>query len=161
MAKTHWKKLVNPDYIGAYSLEDGKDLVVKITDVKRQMVTSTGGKQEECTIAFLENQKPFIVNVTNAKTITQVVGSPYIEDWVGQSITLYQAVTKLKGEEVECLRVRAEKPITINLEEMKKFVVDYCEKDKSKRDGILSYYSLGRIDDLNNEQINVVYNRLK
>ena len=26
MSKTHWKRLINPDYIGAYSLEEGQDL---------------------------------------------------------------------------------------------------------------------------------------
>ena len=24
MAQTHWKKLANPNYLGAYSMEDGK-----------------------------------------------------------------------------------------------------------------------------------------
>ena len=27
MAKTHWKRLTNPDYLGAYALEDGKDMI--------------------------------------------------------------------------------------------------------------------------------------
>lgn len=130
--KTHWKKLVNPDYIGAYSLEEGKDLVVQIGEVKRVMVTSTGGKQEECTVAELVGQKPFIINVTNAKAITQVVGSPYIEDWKGQKISLYISTTKLKGDMVECLRVRPVAPKstlptllvsdTVNFEKVKKAV---------------------------------------
>ena len=25
MAQTHWKKLINPDYIGAYALDPGSD----------------------------------------------------------------------------------------------------------------------------------------
>ncbi len=63
--KTHWKKLENPDYIGAYSLENGKDLIVTIDSVKRELVTGQGGKKEECTIAYLKGQKPFILNRTN------------------------------------------------------------------------------------------------
>ena len=104
--KTHWKKLVNSDYIGAYSLEPGKDLDVTIESVSRQLVTSAGGKKEECTVAKLKGQKPFIINRTNAKTITQLYGTPYIEDWVGVQITLYVTTTKLAGEDVECLRIR-------------------------------------------------------
>ena len=103
--KTHWKTLVNPDYIGAYCL-NGKDLNVTIEKVVRELVTGTAGKKEECTVAYLTGQKPFIVNRTNAKSISKVVGSPYIEDWAKQTITLYPTVTKLKGEDVECLRVR-------------------------------------------------------
>jgi len=107
---THWKKLVNTDYIGAYSLQNGKDLTVTILSVGREMVTGTGGKKEECTVAKLKGQKPFIINRTNAKTISQVHGTPYIEEWAGKQITLYVATTKVAGEEVECLRVRKQKP---------------------------------------------------
>ena len=39
MAQTHWKKLINPDYIGAYALDPGKDLTVQISQVRREMVT--------------------------------------------------------------------------------------------------------------------------
>src|SRR5574343_1147781 len=120
MEKTHWKTLINPDYIGAYLL-NGKDLKVKIEKVVRELVTGTGSKKEECTVAYLTGQKPFIVNRTNAKTISKVVGSPYIEDWANQSITLYPTVTKLKGEDVECLRVRDLQPLPVLNEAHEKF----------------------------------------
>jgi hypothetical protein len=108
--KTHWKQLVNPDYLGAYSLPDGKDMKVKITKVAREMVVGVGGRSEECTVAHIESNKPLILNRTNCKTIQKIYGTPYIEEWKDKYITLYAAVTKLKGEDVECLRIRAEKP---------------------------------------------------
>ena len=90
MAQTHWKKLINPDYIGAYALDPGKDLTVQISQVRREMVTGADGKKEECTVAYLKDQKPMILNVTNCKTIEKLYG-PYIEDWAGKHITLYAA----------------------------------------------------------------------
>lgn len=108
--KTHWRQLVNPDYLGSYSLPDGKDITVRITKVVREMVTSVGGKQEECTVAHIENNKPLILNVTNSRMIQKLYGTPYIEDWAGKEITLYAATTKLKGEDVECLRIRPKQP---------------------------------------------------
>ncbi len=108
MEKTHWKKLVNPDYIGAYCIE--KDTTVKIIAVNREIVKGEGGKKEECTVAKLEGMKPFILNRTNAKTITRIYNTPYIEDWVGKSITIYPTTTKVAGEVVECLRVREVMP---------------------------------------------------
>ncbi len=113
---THWKKLVNPDYLGAYSLDGLAELNVEIDRVVREMVTGTGGKKEECTVAHLKNQKPFIINRTNGKTITKVLKSPYVEEWVGKSITLYATTTKVAGEEVECLRVRPVAPVVKNEE---------------------------------------------
>ena len=111
---THWKKLINPDYLGAYSLDGLTELNVTIEKVVREMVTGTGGKKEECTVAYLKNQKPFIINRTNGKTITKVLKSPYVEEWCGKSITLYATTTKVAGEEVECLRVRPVKPVEVD-----------------------------------------------
>jgi len=108
--KTHWKQLTNPNYIGAYSLIDGKDMKVTIEKVIREQVTGDGGRKEECTVAYLKGQKPFIINKTNAKMISKIYGTPYIEDWVNKEITLYITTASLKGETVECLRIRPEKP---------------------------------------------------
>lgn len=105
-AKTHWKLLSNPDYIGAYWLPPGEDVTVTIDYVVREMITGTGGKKEECTVAHLKHDvKPFILNATNSKTIAKLYG-PYIEDWAGKQITLFASTAKLAGETVECLRVR-------------------------------------------------------
>ena len=125
---THWKQLINLDYIGAYSLEKGKDLTVTIKMVVREIVTGAGGKKEQCTVAHLEGQKPLILNRTNQKMITRIYGTPYIEEWVGKKITLYASTTKLAGDMVECLRIREIKPAlpeldpldTVNFEKVKK-----------------------------------------
>uniref|UniRef100_A0A6M3MHR8 Uncharacterized protein n=1 Tax=viral metagenome TaxID=1070528 RepID=A0A6M3MHR8_9ZZZZ len=96
---------MNPDYIGAYALNEGKDLTVVIAHVAREIITGTGGKKEECTVAHLKNQKPFILNSTNQKSIAKLYG-PFIEDWAGKPITLFASTTKLAGDTVECLRIR-------------------------------------------------------
>ena len=106
MSKTHWKKLMNPEYIGAYWLPEGEDVTVTIDFVIREMITSTGGKKEECTVAHLKNGvKPFIMNATNSKTIAKLYGN-FIEDWAGKKITLFASTTRLAGDTVECLRIR-------------------------------------------------------
>jgi len=105
MEKTHWKKLINLNYIGAYSLNN-KDLKVVITNVKKEVVIGDGGKKEECIIAYLKDQKPMVLNRTNCKTIAKIYGTPLIEDWIGKEITIYPTTTKVAGEIVECLRIR-------------------------------------------------------
>jgi hypothetical protein len=105
MEKTHWKRLINPDYLGAYSLPEGQDMTVVIQSVSKEMVTGTGGKKDECTVAKLQGNKPMILNNTNCKTIAKLYGA-YIEDWAGKPITLFASTTKLAGDTVECLRIR-------------------------------------------------------
>lgn len=103
--KTHWKILQNPDFIGAYWLPPGEDVTVTIDYVVREVITGTGGKKEECTVAHLQGVKPFILNATNCKTIAKLYGN-YIEDWAGKQITLFATTTKMGGDTVECLRIR-------------------------------------------------------
>ena len=114
MSKTHWKSTTNPNYLGAYSLPDGKDIVVVIDYVKKETVVGVNGKKEEETVAHLKNGvKPFILNKTNMKTITKVCGSPYIEDWTGIAIQIYfDPTVKFGKETLGGLRVRPFKPET-------------------------------------------------
>lgn len=103
--KTHWKVLINPEYLGAYSLPNGEDATVTIDYVQTEEITGSQGKKEHCTVAHLVNQKPMILNVTNSKSIAKLYG-PFIEDWAGKRITLFATTTKLAGDVVECLRIR-------------------------------------------------------
>lgn len=125
MTKTHYKRLMDPDYIGAYALNENEDLTVVIDVVRRERITGTGGKQEECTVARLRGQKPFILNSTNQKSIARLYG-PFIEDWAGKPITLFASTTKLAGETVECLRIRSSvarpDPPTITDERLQKAI---------------------------------------
>jgi hypothetical protein len=103
--KTHWKRLINPDYIGAYALNPDEDLTVTIDYVQREQIVGTDGKKEDATVAHLKGHKPLILNVTNSKSIAKLYG-PYIEEWAGKQITLYASMTKAFGDVVECLRIR-------------------------------------------------------
>src|SRR3990167_8334266 len=111
--KTHWKKLTNPDYIGAYSLyANGKrtELTVKIKSVSLKKVKGADGKDQECMVAELEGQKPMVVNRTNAKTISRIYGTRFIEEWAGKPITLYIADIRAFGQDEEALRIKQQVP---------------------------------------------------
>lgn len=104
--KTHWKKLTNPNYLGAYSIEDGRDLVLTIKYVREEQVIGADGKKDDCVVAYFYENKPMILNATNMKTITKLFGTPYIEDWVGRKIQVGIEKVKAFGDIVEALRVR-------------------------------------------------------
>ncbi|MFA5307189.1 MAG: hypothetical protein WC365_07115 [Candidatus Babeliales bacterium] len=109
--KTHWKKLQNPDYLGSYSLDPGKDMILTIKTVKVESVTGPDNRKEDCMVmTFVENVKPMIVNATNAKTITKLYKTPFIEEWAGKKIQLYATEVKAFGDVVEALRIRQKIP---------------------------------------------------
>ena len=111
MKKTHWKKLDNPNYLGAYSLMDGetKEMTVTIQKVVIEEVKTDRGT-ESCKVAYIKSQKPMILNTTNCKIISQIYESPYIDDWADKQVTLYVAKIKAFGETLDALRIKKEIP---------------------------------------------------
>lgn len=45
MTKTHWKRMCNPDYIGAYALEPNEDKILTIKEIKQEIITGPSGKK--------------------------------------------------------------------------------------------------------------------
>jgi hypothetical protein len=114
--KTHWKKLFNPDYLGAYSFQPGEEKTLTISTVVTEIVTGPDGKKEECAvITWQEKDKPMILNATNAKTITKVLKSPHIDDWAGKRIVLGVEMVAAFGDRVEAIRVQKKQPEQIKI----------------------------------------------
>lgn len=107
---THWKKLTNPNYIGAHDFQPGQELTVTIDGVANEVVKCFDGKsikEETCIVARIKGaKKPMILNKTNCKIISRNYDTPYIEDWIGKTITIYVAKVKAFGESVEALRIK-------------------------------------------------------
>lgn len=104
--RTHWKKMTNTNYFGSWDLENGKDMIVRITEVKQEMIQNAQGREEKA-VAYLDGGlKPLILNTTNMKSIAKALGSPYIEDWSGRKIQLYAEKVAAFGEITEAVRVR-------------------------------------------------------
>lgn len=130
--KTNWKKLINPDYLGAYSLDNGNgeytDLIVTIKRIKVETVTGPEGKKENCPVAYFAESgtKPMVLNATNMKTLQKLFRSKYIEDWEGGKIQLFVAQVKAFGDVVDALRIR---PYAPKVQAQEKPVCTDCKKD--------------------------------
>ena len=105
---THWKKLTNTEYLGSYALQPGEELIVTIKDFKQDNVVGMNGSKElKTVVTFVENVKPMVLNRTNAKTITKLFGTHYMEQWKGRQIQIFvENGIKAFGEIVDGIRVR-------------------------------------------------------
>ena len=104
---THWRELDNPDYLGVYSIKDGKDIVLTIDYVRQEEVIGNDGKKKQCKVAhFVEKSKPMVINSTNAKRIQRLYKTAYIEEWKGKKIQLGLEKGKSFGEITDLLRIR-------------------------------------------------------
>ena len=110
MSETHWKKLTNPDYLGSYAFEPGEEKIVTIESVALESVMGAEGRMSECIVAHLAGEKPLILNKTNCKAITKLLGTPYIEEWAGHRIVLAVQTVRAFGEDVEAVRVKPKTP---------------------------------------------------
>lgn len=112
--KTHWKKLHDPNFLGSYSLADDAgnfiDKVVKFTSIAKSEVKCEDGKEAEKIVAQVLNDKPMVINATNAKMLTKLFNSAFIEDWLNKPVTLTVKKIKAFGELVDALRVGATLP---------------------------------------------------
>ena len=132
----HWKRLTNPDYIGAYALDEGKDQILTIKSVGKESVVGADGKREDCIVARFQERdvKPMIMNATNCKTITKLYKTPDTDDWKGRKIQIYVDHVKAFGDVVEALRIRPFVP-KVELKESKRYVCADCGAELTELDG--------------------------
>ena len=102
----HWKKTTNPNYLGSYAFEKGKDLIVKLADVKVETVQKAQGSEVKNVLYFDGDVKPLILNTTNMKAIEKATGTPYMDEWVGKKLQLYVTVVSAFGDTMDAVRVR-------------------------------------------------------
>ena len=92
------------NYIKASDLKNGQPVVV----IDRIAFEPVGQKKEMKPILYFEGkEKGLVLNKTNAKNITGLVGSAETEDWIGFSIRLYATNVEFQGDTVEAIRVKA------------------------------------------------------
>ena len=112
MAETHWKKLVDTNYLGSWDIVNGR-LVLQIAKIKQERIFNQNKNADEsCTVAYFtdERYKPMILNKTNCKTMQKLTGSPYIEKWAGFRIEIKTEKVKAFGELVDALRISKTAP---------------------------------------------------
>ena len=110
--KTHYRKVFKSDHLGCADLEEfieeKKDLIFTIKEVKQQYNTAVAGRKIDANIAyFKEPIKPMVLNSTNSKTMASITGSKFVEDWCNVEVELFiDPSAKLKGEVVGGLRIK-------------------------------------------------------
>jgi len=140
--KTHWLQNPNKNYLGHWDLPEGRDIVLTIEsaqweEVKNPIINTSEAKR---VIRFVEKVKPFICNETNSQSILRSTNTNYMEDCKGMKIKLFLSQVKVKGQSVDCLRVK---------EVPQSELVEKAISEKQHIEIVELIYSAGRtIDDI-------------
>ncbi len=112
MSKTNYRTVYKSDHLGVIDLEEiverGDKLIFTIKEVKQEFKTKVAGNTIDANICyFKEPIKPLVLNSTNAKTLKNLSGSAFIENWANMIIEVYiDTIVKMKGEVVGGVRIK-------------------------------------------------------
>jgi hypothetical protein len=102
-------KLFKSNYLRAADIESD-NLTVTIEEVREEII---GQDKDSKPVVYFKGLFPgLVLNKTNANTITEVLGTPETDEWIGRQITLYPAEVEYQGKMVESIRVRLRAPRT-------------------------------------------------
>ena len=105
-----YRRFMDKNYLGAWDVPDEGDLILTIDRAARDDVKNDRGTERKLTIHFVEDYKPMILNATNAKAISEALGSTKVETWQGQRIAIYTQKVTAFGGTTDALRVRNYRP---------------------------------------------------
>ena len=99
----NYRKLYPGRYISAEDL-GGEVVPVTIATITLEEMPNSDGEQKPV-LYFEGRQKGMVLNKTNARRIAGKYGED-TDGWLGKSILIYPSETDLRGESVQCIRVK-------------------------------------------------------
>jgi hypothetical protein len=143
--KTHYRKAFNSPYLSSADIVEPTVLVISRVRLEKDRTNKT--KDMFNTAYFTEKEirpgeplKPMILNAGNSKTMRNLTGSAFIDDWNDVAVTIYvDSNVRFGRDTVEGLRISTEKPRSVKPE---------LSQDDTKmwKRAIASYKQYGNLD---------------
>ncbi len=114
--KTHYRKAFKSPYLSSADITE--PTILTISHVKLEKDKTKKTRDFFNTAYFLEKEirkgetlKPMVMNATNSRTLKNLTGSAFIDDWNNVPITVYvDNNVRMMGERVDGLRISTEPP---------------------------------------------------
>lgn len=113
------RKYFDSPYMGAYSITEGIEPIVTVSEVMFGKITLEGGRKEdhvvmrfaEKSVPGMDEVKPLVLNATNQKTLEKLYGKG-ADPLIGKKIQFYidPAVKAIGGGTTEGVRIRPRVP---------------------------------------------------
>lgn len=114
-SKTHYRKVFNSPYLSSADIVE--PTLLTISHVLEETDKAGKKKVKHNTAYFAEKElrpgeklKPMILNVGNCKVLTELFGSPFIQDWSGAVLIYVDNNVKFAKDIVSGLRIKAAPP---------------------------------------------------
>lgn len=112
--KGSWHTAYGYKFLSSDDMELGQEFTLTISGVTREMAYDSKSKQEKplISVSFAQTDKLLALNATNAKSISEIAGSPMVEKWQGKRITIYVIKDKFFGKLQTALRVKVPESVS-------------------------------------------------
>jgi len=139
--KTHYRKAFNSPYLSSADIVEPTVLTISHTKLEADKTRKT--KDSFNTAYFKEKElrpgeplKPMVLNAVNSRTMKNLTGSAFIDDWCNVPITIYVDPNVRFGRDtVEGLRIATERPKMVKPELTPETEAWTRAIDAYKRDG--------------------------
>jgi hypothetical protein len=91
-------------YLKAGDLEG--PVVLTILEAPLETMTFKGKQEEKIVLHFRGTQKVLPLNLTNFDGVVAATGEDDTDNWVNRKIEVYPTTTEMRGQTVDCIRVR-------------------------------------------------------
>jgi|SRR5215510_8204969 len=95
-------------YLKASDLDGGP--VITVIEGAPLETLGSGAEAQQRLVLYLHGLKALPLNKTNAKAVAKITGTDDTDGWTGAKIEVFPSTTELRGETVDCIRIRAPKP---------------------------------------------------
>jgi len=141
--KTHYRKAFNSPYLSSADIVEPTVLTISHTKLEADKTRKT--KDSFNTAYFKEKElrpgeplKPMVLNAVNSRTMKNLTGSAFIDDWCDVPITIYVDTNVRFGRDtVEGLRIATERPKMVKPDLLPETEAWTRALDAYKRDGNL------------------------
>lgn len=104
-----YRSMFDKEYLGAWDLVKGKNIVLVIERVEAKELNNGKNKNRKPVVYFRGKTKGMAINATNGKAIAGMYGTDTVS-WIGKPIAVYATTTTFGHDTVDCLRVRPQVP---------------------------------------------------
>lgn len=137
------KKTMNTDYIGSWDFIKNEKKVLTVKEVVQKMVFNPNKNRDENSVILYFSNHPcgMFLNTTNKKMLIKLFGTSETEKYVGKNIGLITKLIKVRGEDIEAVRIDSVLPTSTPSAPPKEKVV--MDKDHKGWDAMLEAVKSG------------------
>lgn len=155
-SKTHWRTVLMTDHLAGDELDGDVTVEINRYEIVKVYSKEEHGKIDKFVIYFKGQAKGMIVTKRKAEAISEALGSPKIEDWIGGRIVIFPKKETHFGKTFPVINVKKAKkidPLTlirVSINDVLSSLVKKGAKESDMKNSIIEALGVEKVKECNN-----------